>query len=106
MNRRRLKVFILIFMPHLCIGFHQGLLAKGILNLHLGFSSNINARLQDNLSKQAAEGGAGIALISGLQHNTKDIFAQAKWQSQAMAYKNYALFRIRSLRLTIGQRVG
>jgi hypothetical protein len=59
------------------------LLAEGILNLHLWFSSNINARLQDNLSKQATEGETSITLISGFQHNTKDMLAQAKQQSQA-----------------------
>jgi hypothetical protein len=53
------------------------------LNLHLGFSSNINARLQDNLSKQAAEGETGITLILRVHHNTKDMFTQAKWQLQA-----------------------
>jgi hypothetical protein len=38
-------------MPLLCIGLHQGLFAKGILDLHLWLSSYINAGLQDDLSK-------------------------------------------------------
>jgi hypothetical protein len=47
------------------------------------FSSNINARLQDNLSRHAAEGETSITLISGLRHNTKDMLAQTKRQSEA-----------------------
>jgi hypothetical protein len=39
------KVFILIFTPQLGIGLHQGLLAYGVLNFHLGLSRNIYARL-------------------------------------------------------------
>jgi uncharacterized membrane protein YqaE (UPF0057 family) len=45
MNRRRLRSFILIFMPQLGIGLHQGLFAYGLLNFHLGLSRNIYAIL-------------------------------------------------------------
>jgi len=72
----------LIVMPQLGIGLHEGLFVEGILNLHLGFSSNINARLQDDLSKQAAEGETHTTLISCLQYNTKNMLAQAERQSQ------------------------
>jgi hypothetical protein len=48
------------------IGLHQGLIVDGILDLHLRLSNYINALLQNDLSEQAAEGEAGIILISGL----------------------------------------
>jgi len=43
MNGRGLWSVILIFTPQLGIGLHQGLLADGILDLHLRLSSYINA---------------------------------------------------------------
>jgi hypothetical protein len=36
MNRRRLRSFILAFMPQLGIGIHQGLIAEGVLKIILG----------------------------------------------------------------------
>jgi hypothetical protein len=48
---------------------------QGILDLHLSLSNHINARLQDDLSKQAAKGETGIILIPGLYHNTHNMLA-------------------------------
>jgi hypothetical protein len=70
-----MRVFILIITPQLCIGLHQGLFAEGILDLHLRLSSHINARLQDDLSKEAAKGEISIILISGLYHNNHNKLA-------------------------------
>jgi len=35
----------------LCIRLHQSLLADGLLNLHLRFSSNVDAGLKNDLSE-------------------------------------------------------
>jgi len=83
MNRRRLRSFILIFTPQLGIGLHQGLFVERILNLHFRLSSHFNAKLQNNMGNQVAERETGTTVISGLQHNTKNMLAQAERQSQA-----------------------
>jgi len=40
-----------VISPQLRIGLHQGLLADGLLDLHLRFASDIDSRLKDNLSE-------------------------------------------------------
>jgi len=73
MNRRRLRSFILTFMPQLGIGLHQGLIVEGVLYLHLGLSRDVYTRLNDNLRDQAAEWKSCNILILGLQHNIEDM---------------------------------
>jgi len=65
----------------LCIRLHQSLLADGLLNLHLRFSSNVDAGLKNDLSEQAAKEETGITLIIGLQHNAHNMLAQAERQA-------------------------
>jgi hypothetical protein len=70
----------LTFMPQLGIRLHQGLIAEGLLDLHLGLSRDIWARLHNNLRNQAAKRKTSSILISGLQHDIKNILARAEWQ--------------------------
>jgi hydroxypyruvate isomerase len=58
------------------------MLADGLLYLHLRFSSNVDARLKNDLSEQAAKGETSITLITGLQHNAHNILAQAERQAE------------------------
>jgi hypothetical protein len=82
MNMKGLWIIILIISSQLGIRLHQRLLADGVLNLHLGLASDIDAWLQNDLSEQAAKGETGIALISGLQDNSQNMLAQAEGQAQ------------------------
>jgi hypothetical protein len=56
----------------------QGLIADGVLYLHLGLSRDVYTRLNDNLRDQACKRKSCSILISGLQHNIEDMLAQAK----------------------------
>jgi hypothetical protein len=81
MNMRRLRSFILAFMPQLGIGLHQCLIAKGVLYLHLGLSRDVYTRHNNNLRDQRAERKSCSKLILGLQHNIENMLTQAEWQS-------------------------
>jgi hypothetical protein len=80
MNSRRLRSFILAFMPQLGIGLQQSLIAEGVLYLHLWLSKDVYTRLHNNLRDQAAERQSCCVLISSLQHNVEDMLAQTKGQ--------------------------
>jgi hypothetical protein len=81
MYRRRLRCFILAFMPQLGIKLHKCLIAEGFLYLHLWLSRDAYIILHNNLRDQAAERKTCSILISGLQHDIKNMLAQAEWQS-------------------------
>jgi hypothetical protein len=50
----------------LCIRLHQCLLADRLLDFHLRFAIDIDARLKNNLSKEVAKRETSNALITGL----------------------------------------
>jgi hypothetical protein len=77
----------------LCIRLHQSLLADGLLNLHLRFSSNVDAGLKNDLSEQAAKGETGITLITGLQYNAHNLLAQAERQGEVDGIKELGLLQ-------------
>jgi hypothetical protein len=54
-----------VISPQLRIGLHQCLLADGLLDFHLRFSSDIDSRLKNNLSEQAAKRKTSVSLITG-----------------------------------------
>jgi hypothetical protein len=58
------------------------MLADRLLNLHLRFSSNVGAGLKNDLSEQASKRETGITLITGLQHDTHNMLAQAERQAE------------------------
>jgi hypothetical protein len=81
MYRRRLRSFILAFMPQLGIRLHKCLIAEGFMYLHLGLSRDAYTRLHNNLRDQVAKRKICSILILGLQHDIKNMLPQAEWQS-------------------------
>jgi hypothetical protein len=81
MNRRRLRSFILAFIPQLGIGLHQSRITERVFYLHLWLSRDVYTRLHNNLHDEAAKRKFCSVLISSLQHNVEDMLAQTKGQS-------------------------
>jgi hypothetical protein len=82
-----------VISPQLCIRLHQSLLADGLLNLHLRFSSYVDGGLKDDLSEQAAKRKTGITLIKGLQHDAHNMLAQAEMPADVDGINQFSLLQ-------------
>jgi hypothetical protein len=63
------------------------MIAEGVQDFHLGLSKDVQARLHNNLSDQAAKKKTCSLFISGLQHDIQNLLAQAECQSHNYAIK-------------------
>jgi hypothetical protein len=68
------------------------MISEGVLDFHLGLSRDVQARLHNNLSDQAAKRKTFSFFILGFQHDVQHMLAQAERQSH-----NYGIKKLRPL---------
>lgn len=88
-----MHVIIRMISSQLRIRLHQCLFAKGLLDLHPRLSINIDSRLKDDLSDQAAKGETDIVLITSLQHDTQNMLAKTKGQEKVNGVNKLGLLQ-------------
>jgi hypothetical protein len=78
LNWRRLRSFVLTFMPQLGNRLHECLTLKRILYSHPRLSRDVCHKLKTDLRDQARKRKTCRMIISHLKHNVEDVLAQAE----------------------------
>jgi hypothetical protein len=90
---RSKHILIGLISSQLRIGLHQHLFAKGQLDLHPTLSINIDSRLEDDLSEEAAKRKTGSALITSLEHDYQNMLAETERQANVNSIDKLGLLQ-------------